>query len=140
MSNKLFTEQELELLRKNPYVKKVSSKSITYTEEFREFFVNMYNLSKKPTEIFIIAGFDPKMLGYQRIKQASERFRAMEKRIDGLKDMRSENSGRLLERELSDDEKIAKLENENKKLRQELEFLKKMEFLVRQAKFNKSRQ
>ena len=80
------------------------------------------------------------MLGHQRIKQASERFRAMEKRIEGLKDMRSENSGRLLERELSDEEKIAKLENENKKLRQELEFLKKMEFLVRQEKFNKSRQ
>ena len=53
--------------------------------------------------------------------------------------MRSENSGRLLERELSDEEKIAKLENENKKLRQELEFLKKMEFLVRQVKFNKSK-
>ena len=49
MSNKLFTEQEQGLLRKNPYVKNVSSKSITYTEEFREFFVNMYNLSKKPT-------------------------------------------------------------------------------------------
>lgn len=140
MSNKLFTEQEQDLLRKNTYVKNVSSKSITYTEEFREFFVNMYNLSKKPTEIFIIARFDPKMLGHQRIKQASKRFRAMEKRIDGLKDMRSENSGRLLERELSDEEKIAKLENENKKLRKELEFLKKMEFLVRQVKFNKSKQ
>lgn len=140
MSNKLFTEQELELLRKNPYVKKVSSKSITYTEEFREFFVNMYNLSKGPTEIFVMAGFDPKILGAKRIKKASERFRAMEKRIDGLKDMRSENSGRLLEHELSDEEKIAKLENENKKLRQELEFLKKMEFLARQVKSNKLKQ
>lgn len=140
MSNILFTEQEQELLRKNPYVKKVSSKSITYTEEFREFFVNMYNLSKGPTEIFIMAGFDPKILGAKRIKKASDRFRNMEKRIDGFHDMRSKNSGRKLEHELSNDEKIAKLENENKRLRQELEFLKKMEFLAKQAKFNKSKQ
>ena len=33
-----------------------------------------------------------------------------------------------------------KLENENLRLRQQLQFLKKMEFLVKQVRYNKSKQ
>mgnify|MGYP007112531500 CR=1 FL=1 len=43
-------------------------------------------------------------------------------------------------KELTDEEKFKKLENENLRLRQQLEFLKKMEFLVKQARYNKSKQ
>src|SRR3712207_7964581 len=35
MSKKLFTKDEVKILSKNKYVKKVSSKGITYTDEFR---------------------------------------------------------------------------------------------------------
>lgn len=34
MSKKLFTEKEIKLLSSNNYVKSVSSKGITYTDEF----------------------------------------------------------------------------------------------------------
>ena len=34
MSEKRFTQEEIEELQKNPYVKKASEKSITYTDEF----------------------------------------------------------------------------------------------------------
>ena len=64
----------------------------------------------------------------------------MDKRLDGLKDTRTTNSGRALEHELTDEEKFKRLENENLRLRQQLEFLKKMEFLVKQARYNKSKQ
>ncbi len=33
-----FSEEQQEKLRKNPYIKKVSDKAITYTTEFRELF------------------------------------------------------------------------------------------------------
>ena len=52
----------------------------------------------------------------------------MDKRLDGLKDTRTTNSGRPLEHELTNEEKMKKLENENLRLRQQLEFLKKWNF------------
>lgn len=39
MSKKLFAEKEINLLSKNPYVKSVSSKGITYTDEFKRIFI-----------------------------------------------------------------------------------------------------
>ena len=39
MSNKILTKKEIEILSKNPYVKSVSEKSITYTDEFKNIFI-----------------------------------------------------------------------------------------------------
>ncbi len=39
MSKKLFTEKEIKLLSKNKYVKYVSSKGITYTDEFKHILL-----------------------------------------------------------------------------------------------------
>ena len=36
MSKVLFTDSEVKKLRKNKYVRNVSNKSITYTDEFKE--------------------------------------------------------------------------------------------------------
>ena len=41
MSKKLFTEQEIIILKQNKYIKKVSSKGITYTDEFKKIFINI---------------------------------------------------------------------------------------------------
>ncbi len=40
MSNKIFTDKEINLLSKNQYVKSVSSKGITYTDEFKHIFIS----------------------------------------------------------------------------------------------------
>lgn len=40
MSKKLFTNEEIELLLKKKYVKNVTSKGITYTDEFRKIFIS----------------------------------------------------------------------------------------------------
>ncbi|MGL5549302.1 MAG: HTH domain-containing protein, partial [Culicoidibacterales bacterium] len=37
MSKKLFTEKEIKQLQKNPYVKNVTKKGVTYTDEMRKF-------------------------------------------------------------------------------------------------------
>ena len=42
MSINRFTEKEIEQLRNNPNVKKVSEKAITYTKEFKEYFIREY--------------------------------------------------------------------------------------------------
>ena len=38
MSVNYFTDQQVAELRKNPYVKNVSNKAITYEEKFKEYF------------------------------------------------------------------------------------------------------
>ena len=40
MSKKLFTEEEIIILKQNKYVKKVTSKCITYTDEFKRIFID----------------------------------------------------------------------------------------------------
>ena len=52
--------------------------------------------------------------------------------VGGLQDKRKTNSGRPLERELTLEEKIARLEAKNQLLRAENELLKKLDLLERQ--------
>ena len=139
MGNKYFTDEQLKELLKNPYVKNASNKSITYTEEFKEYFVAAYDTGKTPSEILRNSRFDVRALGQDRIDNISRRFRKMSKREEGFNDMRKDASGRPLTRTLTSDEEIARLQHQVKYLKQENEFLKKMNFLNRQAQW-KSKQ
>lgn len=137
MSNILFDEEQQKQLRANHWVKSVTEKSISFTEEFKVYFINEYNLGKLPKQIFKDAGFDINMLGDKRIEQCTARYKRQNKRIEGFHDTRANNSGRRIGKELSIDEENELLKKQNAKLQQELEFLKKMEFLARQAKKSK---
>lgn len=68
MSIKVFTEKEIELIRANPNVQRVSSKSITYTLEFKINFMHEYRGGKLPRQIFIEHGFDVDIIGMKRIE------------------------------------------------------------------------
>ncbi len=39
MSKKTFTKEEIDKLKKNKYLKKVSEKGITYTDEFKRYLL-----------------------------------------------------------------------------------------------------
>lgn len=69
MSRKIFTEEEVAILRQNPYVVTVSSKRIHYSPEFKQLFWKEYNETGNPTSIMRKYGFDPKILGFPRIRQ-----------------------------------------------------------------------
>ncbi len=137
MSNILFDEEQQKQLRANHWVKSVTEKSISFTEDFKVYFINEYNLGKLPKQIFKDAGFDINILGDKRIEQCTARYKRQNKRIEGFHDTRANNSGRRLAKELSVDEENELLKKQNAKLQQELEFLKKMEYLARQAKKSK---
>ena len=66
MSNKILTKKEIEILSKNPYVKSVSEKSITYTDEFKNIFITEYVNGMIPSAIFRKYGFYVETLGYER--------------------------------------------------------------------------
>ena len=58
MSKKLFTEEEIIILKQNKYVKKVTSKGITYTDEFKRIFIDENGNGKLPRIIFEECGFN----------------------------------------------------------------------------------
>ncbi|WP_302937363.1 HTH domain-containing protein [Megamonas funiformis] len=77
MAAKVFTEEQRKILSKNPNVESVEKIRIIYTEAFKSYYVKNYLAGKKPTEIFIEAGFDPSILGNKRIERASARWRKL---------------------------------------------------------------
>lgn len=140
MTKRLLTQKEQELLKRNPYVKSVSEKAITYTDEFKRHFIAENDNGKLPREIFEDAGLSADLIGTDRIKTAGKRWRAAYRNagIEGLQDTRKTNSGRSSERELTLEEKIARLEAKNQLLRAENELLKKLDLLERQMLKKKS--
>ena len=133
MSKKLFSNKEVKALSKNKYVVKVSNKAITYSFEFKKKFIEEYKLGKLPRLIFVEASFDIDVLGIKRVKTAGDRWRKAFKKNGelGLKDSRKQSSGRPVERELTNSEKIKRLEAQIQYLKAENEFLKKLDEIER---------
>ncbi|MEK4967257.1 IS3 family transposase [Cytobacillus sp. FSL R7-0696] len=130
MTKRLLTKKEQEQLKQNPNVKAVSEKTITYTDEFKRHFIVENENGKLPREIFEESGLNVDLIGMGRIKTAGKRWRAAYRKagVEGLQDTRKTNSGRPLERELTLEEKIARLEAKNRLLEAENELLKKPRF------------
>lgn len=139
MTKKIFSEKEIKILSTNPYVKSVTSKGITYTDEFREIFIQKNEGGKLPREIFVEYGFDIDILGMARVRSAGKNWRAAyrEKGADGLLDARKENSGKHGVTELTLEEKYARLEVQNNLLKAENELLKKIRAAERGLRINK---
>ena len=137
-----FTEEQVKELEKNPYVKKVSNKSITYAKEFKELYWIDYQNGIQPIEIFKKYGFDPNVLGAKRRNTFTERLKKQTQRVEGFKDTRKDNSGRPSTKELSLEEQIERLKHKNKVLQQENDFLKRVRFINRKqiSKQSKNKQ
>jgi transposase len=139
MGKNYFTDEQVKELQQNPYVKKVSNKAITYSDEFKAAFTQKYHQGNPPSVILREMGFNPKILGKKRIDRFVGNVYKYEARGNNFSDLREECSGRPSTKELSDKERIARLEHQIEYLKQENEFLKKIEFLDRQAERKEKR-
>lgn len=133
MSKITFSQKDIEKLKENPNVFKVSERSITYTDEFKHFFIEEYLKGKLPREIFENAGFDLAMIGKKRYEQSAFRWISSYRKdgVLGLKDTRRDNSGRPRIKELSQDEIIERQESKIKLLEEQVELLKKLDKIER---------
>lgn len=129
-----FSDEQVKELEKNPYVKKVSIKSITYSEEFKELFWIDLQKGMMPGNIFRKYGFDPHMLGSSRTNKFTNRVRKEAAREEGFKDTRGTNSGRPSTKNLTIEEQLERLKQKNKILQQEIDFLKRVRFINRKQK------
>lgn len=139
MGRNYFTEEQQRELQKNPYIQKVSSKSITYTKEFKEKFEEEYRAGKLPSQILADMGIDHRILGKKRKDSLVARMKLYELRPEGCEDTRKNNTGRPSTKELTDAERIERLERKIAFLNQENEFLKKNIQMDRQAKWEYKR-
>lgn len=135
MSILYFTQKQQNLLSQNPYITKVTEKSITYSEEFKLHAINEYAKGKTPTEIFREAGLEPKIVGSKNPGRALSRWSSVyfkegkaglmgEKRGRGSSGRPKTSDMSLEERLIAAEAKIAYLQIEN-------EFLKKLDELER---------
>lgn len=133
MSKITFSAKEIKVLQKNPNVQRVSERSITYTDAFKNKFMEEYLTGKFPRQIFTENGFDEEVIGYKRIQQSAHRWKkAYEKNgLIGLTDTRKTGSGRTLKRELTPSEVIERQDARIKLLEGQVELLKKLEVTER---------
>lgn len=130
MSKKLFTDAQVKKLSKNKWIKNVTNKGITYTNEFKYKLVKeCENYKKFPQEVFRECGIDPEIVGKGRIESSAHRWRKQLNYIGKIADTRTTNSGNTLKRELSDKEKLERAEARIKLLEAENELLKKNELI-----------
>ena len=94
---------------------------------------------KNLNQIFKDAGFNIDVIGIKRVQCASLRWRKSykDKGVLGLEDTRTLNSGRIVNRDLTIEEILAKKDAEIEYLKAELELVKKLEVAERQVKNNK---
>lgn len=132
-----FTNEQVELLKKNKYVNHVSNKSITYTLEFKKLFISEYGI-KSTTIIFEKAGLPKSILGYERIKASISRWKKQYNERSSLEDTRKDNAGKPITRDLTSEEIIEKQKLQIETLKLENEFLRQIRRLKRRYQPQKS--
>lgn len=139
MSKLKFSKEDIQKLKENPYVLNISEKAITYADEFKEKFIELYNKGIMPTEIFRKYEISPEIIGQKRIDTFS--YRVKQKIKDGklLEDDRKVKSGRPKVKQLSKDEEIQQMKHKIKYQEQQIEFLKKISFVEKKAKWESSK-
>lgn len=94
MSKILFAGKDVKKLSKNKWIKNITSKGITYTDEFKEKVVMAVNDNRFAREIFEECGIDPDIIGDNRIWSSTYRWKRQYKEKGSLCDTRKINSGR----------------------------------------------
>lgn len=132
MSNRIFNEKQIKTLLQNPNVTRCSEKSISYSKDFKILATRKYQDGLPPLEIFRQSQFDINMIGRETPRRCMRRWRKVfkNKGVTGLKtDGRGKHKlgGRPKSlANLSDEEKLKRLEAEVAYLKEENRFLAKL--------------
>ncbi len=137
MGNSIFTSEEINIIKQNPYVVSVSSSKISYSLAFKKFALEQSQKGLTSPQIFQKAGFDPEMLGRPRMYAALKHFKKEAASPEGLREPRGKSrEERLSEFAKADLSKkqtktaIRELQEKIVHLEQQLEFLKKIHSLT----------
>lgn len=130
-----FTEEQVEQLKANQYVRSVSSSTVRFTVEFRKHFYQKRKSGKSTRQIFLECGIDPDILGEKRISGFCYALNKYAKREEGFSDKKR----RILRcspmsTDQTVEERLKHVEHELAYTRQEVEFLKKNQMADMEAR------
>lgn len=131
MSRRQFTEEQINILRQNPYVFSVTGTRLTLTREFKELFMTAYQAGELPRSILENHGFDIGILGERRIWSISQHIREEYKKYGEFHEGYGPRASRSTpsadpNQPLSEKDELKQLRHEVDYLKQEMEFLKKI--------------
>ncbi len=106
----------MDQLRTNNHVASCSHKMIIYSEEFKRKALEQYKEGLTSREIFILAGFDLKVIGSETPKESLKRWRRRTGR----------RSGRPKTKGVTEEDKIKRLEAQVAYLKAENSFLARL--------------
>lgn len=125
----MFSSEEIEGLLKNENVSRCSDKSITYGKNFKLSAIRLYEQGLTSAEIFRQAGFNIDTIGKDQPTTCLRRWNKIYK-TKGLEKLsietRGKGGGRPKTKNITDADKIKRLEIENAYLKAENDFLAKL--------------
>ena len=131
MSRKQFTEEQLNILRQNPYVYSVTGTRMTLTRKFKEIFMTEHQAGESPRKILEDHGFDISIIGERRIWSISYHIRSEYDKYGEFHEgygPRSPSNRPVADpnQPPSEKEELKQLRHEVDYLKQEVDFLKKI--------------
>ena len=131
-----FTDDQVRMLRSNPWVKSATPKYISFTEEFMEEFIDLHSKGLTRYEIFESHGFPVDVLGKSSIDYATGNWTRKVNKSIALSD--EKRGGRPRTRDLTQEEIIARQKAKIEMLQQENDFLRQIRRLERRHQPSKS--
>lgn len=123
-----FTQEELNAIRNNPYVKDATAKAIHFTIAFKEEFWRLYNEEcLSPKRIMRQLGFDIGVIGESRVRGIAQNVRKQANNGEAFRDVRKipEKQAQISFEHQPPSKAIQKIQHKLAYLEQEMEFIKK---------------
>lgn len=135
MERKEFTEDEMNILRANPYVKNITPFKIRFNVAFKERFWEEYQLGRPIAAIVADMGIDPEVLGSNRLYGIAQHVKDAAYSGEGFRDYYKNSRDYAKDAsELPASKALTQLQHEVSYMKQELEFIKKIISLDKEGK------
>lgn len=132
-TKKVFSPEEIAMLRANPYTERVTAEQISFTLAFKKKFWRLSIEGCTGNTAFRKLGYDPEVLGFERVHNITKRIRRAAKIPEGLKGkaksrmrVNKEHFSSAQLEKMSRRESEQRLQNEIVYLQQQMAFLKKL--------------
>ena len=125
-----FTPEQMKVLSANPFTYKVSAIYIHYTLEFKNLFLAHYEAGEPVKDIFAAFGYDPAILGDNRMYAFARRIskQAKEGKVptEDSSSVKIQKPAKVDYNTLPAQQSVSAMQREIAYLRQQIEFLKKI--------------
>lgn len=125
---KEYTKKEIKILEDNPYTLKVTKNKLSHTAEFKKIFWTKYQAGESPRKILTDLGYDTNMFGQKRIDSLVQHIKKQALSGNGFSEgINRTKRVKIISNEDFTPESFAQMQYEVLYLKQEVEFLKKLQ-------------